>query len=79
MAMFFSSFLQSAGLVLVGLGIVTVLWETMEFLIASVPSFSRYIKKRFRLKSVDYKWLDTLFDLALNFTGAIVFLYLFRG
>lgn len=78
-AMFFSSFFQSAGLVLASLGIVTVLWELVEFILASVPMLSRYVKKRFRLKSVDYEWADALFDIVLNFSGALVFLYFFRG
>lgn len=76
-AMFFSSFFSSASWILIGLGIVSILWESAEFLMASVPALSRYVKKRFRLKSVDYEWMDGLFDLALNFTGAIMFLYLF--
>ena len=28
---------------------------------------------------VGYEWADGLFDIALNFTGALVFLYFFRG
>ena len=78
-AMLLSSFFQSAGLILIGLGIVTVLWELAEVLLASIPTLSRYMKKQFRLKNVDYKWADGLFDIALNFTGALVFLYFFRG
>ena len=78
-AMFLSSFFQSARLVLVGLGIVTILWEFMEFLVASTPTLSKYVKKWFRLKNVNYEWTDGLFDIVLNFTGAFVFLYFFPG
>ncbi|MBI2062865.1 MAG: hypothetical protein HYT61_01330 [Candidatus Yanofskybacteria bacterium] len=76
-AMFFSSFFSSVSLILISLGIISILWESAEFLIASAPTLSRYIKSKFRLKSVNYEWKDGLFDLALNFTGAILFLYLF--
>ena len=78
-AMFFASIFSSVSWILIGLGVISILWESVEFLIASAPALSRYVKKRFRLKSVNYEWADALFDLALNFTGALVFLYLFQG
>ncbi len=77
-AMFFASFLQSAVSVLAGLGIVTVLWEFIEFLIAKIPVMTRYVKKWFRLKKVGLGWKDTIFDIILNFSGAILFIYLFK-
>lgn len=76
-AMFLSSFFQSAGLILAGLGIVTVLWESMELLIAKIPAISGYTKRKFRLKSVTPELKDTVFDIILNFSGAILFLYFF--
>lgn len=77
-AMFFSGFFRSAGLILAGLGIVTVLWEFIELLIADVPAMSRYTKKKFRLKNVTPEWKDTVFDIILNFSGAILFIYVFK-
>ena len=77
-AMFFSNFFDSWARTLIGLGVISFVWELHEYLIAKIPRFSRFYKKRFNLKSVDYKWGDTALDLCLNFAGAIVFLYLFH-
>lgn len=77
-AMFFASFFQSAKLVLVGIGMVTILWEFIEFLIARIPAMSKYVKKEFRLKRVGLGWKDTIFDIILNFSGAILFIYFFK-
>ncbi|MBI2670071.1 MAG: hypothetical protein HYX20_02935 [Candidatus Yanofskybacteria bacterium] len=77
-AMFFSSLFNSTVLILIGLGVISILWESAEFLIASIPTLSKYVKEQFRLKNVDYKWADALFDLALNSTGAILFIYIFK-
>src|SRR3989338_7881647 len=77
-AMFFANFLKSSTLILISLGIVTVLWESMEFLIAYMPKASNYMKNKFRLKNVSFEWEDTIFDIILNFSGAIFFFFLFR-
>jgi len=76
--MFFSNFSESTTLILISLGIVTVLWESMEFLIAYMPKASNYMKNKFRLKNVSFEWKDTIFDIILNFSGAIFFFFLFR-
>ena len=75
-AMFFSNFSISRGQILIGLGAVTLVWELFEFLIAKIPSWNNYIKKKFRLKRVDFKFVDTTFDVFLNFAGALIFIYL---
>lgn len=77
-AMFFASIFSQVSWILISLGIVSILWESMEFLLAWIPTLSRYVKRRFRLKSVDYEWADALFDIVLNFSGAILFIYIFK-
>lgn len=77
-AMFLSGFFQSAGLILAGLGIVTILWESTELLIPKIPAMSRYMKSKFQLKNVNPEWKDTVFDVILNFSGAILFIYVFK-
>lgn len=77
MAMFFSNFFQSPSFIFLGLGIVTILWEFMEFTVAKVPTLSKYVKSKLRQKDVTPTLADTIFDIILNFFGAALFLYLF--
>lgn len=78
MAMFFSSFFQSVVLILAGLAAVTFLWELAEFLIAKIPAASEYVERKFRLNSVDFEWKDTVLDIFLNFSGAVLFIYFLK-
>lgn len=78
MAMFLSNFFESAEMILFGLGTVTFLWELIEFLLAKMPAAARYLKKKFHVKDVMPKRLDTIFDVILNFAGAVLFLYFVR-
>ena len=74
-AMFFSNFFRSAIFIFTGLGIVTILWESTEILIAKIPVLSNFVKKKLRQKDVKPKLSDTILDIILNFTGAIVFFW----
>lgn len=76
-AMFFFNFFGSAGQILLILGVITFFWELLEFLIAKIPSWTDYVKTRFKLKKVDFELRDTVFDVALNFAGTALFLYIF--
>lgn len=77
MAMFLYGFLRLPGQILLGLGVATFFWELLEFLIAKIPSWTGYVKIKFKLKKVDFELGDTIFDIALNFAGAALFLYVF--
>lgn len=78
MAMFFSNFLETAAGVLIGLGTVTFLWESGEFLIAKIPTVAKYTKRKFHTRDITPKGLDTVFDVLLNFAGATMFLYFIK-
>lgn len=77
-AMFLSNFLDSASPIFIGLAIVTILWESLEILISTISAWSRYFKKKFKLKDVTPAWGDTVFDIVLNFSGALVFIYFLK-
>lgn len=77
-AMFFASFTDSWPVILVGLAVVTFIWESLEYAIAHVTSWSEYIKIKLRLKKVEFSWADVVFDLVCNYIGALLFLYLLR-
>ena len=61
-AMFLSIFLNSIIAIFVGLTVITVIWETTEYLIAQFN------------KKIIPSWKDTLLDIFLNFIGATVFI-----
>ncbi|MBI2446555.1 MAG: hypothetical protein HYV51_01900 [Parcubacteria group bacterium] len=75
MAMFLSNFTNSAVLIFIGLGVITFLWELMEYLIAYFKKSTDYMKKTFKIKNVNSGWKDTIFDIFLNFSGAAIFVY----
>lgn len=75
-ALFFKSFIDSWTWVLIGLGIVSFIWESAEYIMARVPVLANYIKKQLRLKNLKYSWADGIFDLVCNYAGAILLLYL---
>lgn len=77
-AMFFGSFTDSWAAVLIGLGIISIVWEATEYAVAKVPSLANYIKKKLRLKNLKYSWADTVFDLVCNYAGAILLLCLLK-
>lgn len=78
MAMFLSNFSESAVIILIGLGVVTFLWELTEYLVTAIPSWTRYTKNKFRLSGTDFEWGDTVFDIVLNFLGATLFFYVIK-
>ncbi len=75
-AMFLASFLGSRLLILLGLAVVTFIWELAEYMLDKISAASRYFKKTFRANSTRYDFKDTILDIILNFAGAIVFFYL---
>lgn len=77
-AMFLSSFTDSRVVILIGLAVVTFIWELLEYAVAYIPSWSEYIKTTLRLRNVEYSWADGIFDLVCNYAGAILFLYLLK-
>lgn len=76
-AMFLSHFTHSAVLILVGLAIITFLWELAEDLIARFRKSADYIKRIFNIKDINPVWQDTVLDIFLNFLGAAIFIILF--
>lgn len=77
MAMFLAGLSGSALFILLGLAIISIVWESVEYAVAKMPRPSGYLKRIFHLKSVKPKWKDTILDIALNFAGAALFLLLF--
>lgn len=75
-ASFFKSFTDSWASILIGLGIVSLVWESVEYIVAMDPSLANYIKKQLRLKNLKYSWADSIFDLVCNYSGAVLLLYL---
>ncbi|MBI1975288.1 MAG: hypothetical protein HYS57_02930, partial [Parcubacteria group bacterium] len=84
LAMVFSNFFHSFWLILVLVLVAGVLWECFEYVTGSVPIFSQFLMKIFRVgrEDVEYVWKniwrDTLLDLALALAGASVFLVAFN-
>ena len=77
MAMFLANFFQSTNLILIGLALVTFLWELAEVLLPKASKLVKYLKKNFKQKVEKPRIGDTIFDIVLNFSGALLFIYLF--
>ena len=75
-AMFLVNFVSSYVLIFAGLIIVTILWESAEYVIYKFPIIFKYMKRRFPLLKRSYEWKDTALDVFLNFSGATLFIYL---
>lgn len=76
--MFFASFTDSKILIFSGIAVASFLWETAEYLLGKIPKLSTGFKKTFDLNkniNLQPKWQDTIIDIILNFTGAVVFVY----
>ena len=73
-AMFLYNFTGSIVLILIGLAIITFLWELSEYLIARFRKSANYIKREFHIKNVNPRWKDTVLDIVLNFLGAAIFI-----
>lgn len=77
MAMFLFQFTGIKN-VLIGVGIVTVLWEGLEFILHK-PKYEKILKNRFRIRPALYSIKDTALDIALNFGGAAVYFLIKMG
>lgn len=75
LAMLLSQFMNTKE-ILLSLGIVTLIWELIEFVLQR-PKLTRLIK-RAGIKKGIYSIKDTLFDVLLNYVGAIVFFIFFK-
>lgn len=75
-SMLLFNFSQSPLIILMGLGIITFIWESIELFMAKIPPVARYVKKKLRLRNITPERKDTILDIILNFLGAALFLYL---
>lgn len=75
-AMFLFGLSGSRAVALLGLAAITVIWEILEFTANAAPRFGRWLDRHLGLTKTYYSGWDTLLDIALNFAGAGVFLYL---
>ena len=74
-AMFFANFTDSTRLILLGVAVVSAVWESAEYLVAKIPRVSEYLKMASHQRSVMPEWKDTVLDIILNFAGAFVFFW----
>lgn len=74
-AMFLFGLSGSRAFALWGLVIITLAWETLEYLVNALPWFGRWLDRRLGLAKTYYGGWDTLLDIVLNFAGAGAFLY----
>jgi hypothetical protein len=74
-AMFFSVFFDSRIFILLGVAVVSFLWELAEYIIAKVPALSSPVGRFFHQKKASFLWGDTLLDIVLNFIGAFTFFF----
>ncbi len=77
-AMFFAGLTDSRTAVLIGLAVVTLIWESLEYAAAHIPSWSKYIKIKLRLEKVEFSWADSAFDIVCNYAGAFLLLYFLK-
>ena len=77
-AMFFGSFTDSRAVILIGLAVVTFVWESLEYAAAHIQSWSDFMKRKLRLKKVEFSWADSVFDLVCNYVGAALLLYFLK-
>ncbi len=77
-AMFFASFFQSRLFILLGLAAVSLVWESIEYLMAKSPKAKAGFSRIFKRKEENYSLKDGTFDLILNFIGAAVFISFFK-
>lgn len=63
--------------VLIGVFVISALWELMELAVDKIPFTSTYLKRKFHLKTTAITFGDTLLDLFLDMLGAAVFVWLF--
>ena len=76
-AMFLFGLFGSRSFALLGLAVITLIWEMLEYLAnAAAPRFGRWLDRRLGLAKTYYSGWDTVLDITLNFAGAAVFLYL---
>lgn len=75
-AMFLSNFINSWQVIFLGLAVISFLWEFAEYLLVKISYLSKLFRKSFHTKP-EWKLNDTLLDLFLNFSGAIVFILYF--
>src|SRR3989344_8073429 len=61
-AMFFWSFTDSWTVILVGVAIVTISWESLEIAIAKIPSLNSWLRNKLRMNHLKYSWWDGAFD-----------------
>ena len=77
-AMFFSGLTDSWAVILAGLAAVTLIWESLEYAAAHIPSWSEFMKRKLRLKKVEFSWADSVFDVVCNYAGAALLLYFLK-
>lgn len=75
--MFVSSFVVSPGTVFGGVVMVGILWELVELIINWSDKIHKFLIKHFNHYVAKVTWPDTLLDLALDFLGAMAYLYIF--
>ncbi len=59
--------------ILLGLAAISFVWELAEYLLVKIKPLSKLFRREFHSKP-EYKLGDTILDIFLNFTGALVFM-----
>lgn len=75
-AMWLSCFFRSTKFILIGLTVVTLMWEALEYAIEVFPVLTIVVQQTLKITDVSNSWGDTLLDVILNFTGAWLFIWI---
>lgn len=76
-AFFLTNIFSDPFWILLGVLVVSALWELVELAVDKIPFTSTYLKRKFHLKTTAITPGDTLLDLFLDMLGAAVFVWLF--
>lgn len=70
--MFLYNFTDSWQMIFLVLAVISFIWELIEYLLVKIQFLSKFVSKKFHAKP-EFKLGDTVLDLFLNFTGALIF------